>query len=317
MRNSLLLVFLIAFLPMWGKTDAVLADRIDSLSVQVTRILPTDIPTGSNAALLHSELRERVAMLQSRKIKGKKVDPLEVASAEYLLEATLIEIENAQLAAMLTDMRGLSAQLNRQIDSVTVALNERQNDRIVRLTSQLDEERNGARIAREEAEQTKEMLALQQEEAERVRQQLKKQREEADKQLDELESNLISVRRDARGTIVSMSDMLFDFGKSGLKSELKTSLAKIAGILSVYRQPSVTIEGHTDNVGSVKGNQRLSVERAENVRKYLVEQGVDSWRLHAVGYGFRKPVASNATDKGRAKNRRVELIIEDPETSGE
>jgi len=141
---------------------------------------------------------------------------------------------------------------------------------------------------------------------------LTKQKEEADKKLDALRSKTISVYKDARGTILSMSDILFEFGKADLKQELKENLAEIAGILkNLLTTSTVVIEGHTDNVGKADDNKKLSQRRADEVLKYLASRGVAKNRLKSVGYGLTKPVADNATEEGKAKNRRVELVIKD------
>lgn len=137
-------------------------------------------------------------------------------------------------------------------------------------------------------------------------------REEAEKRFGELNSALIQVSKDARGTIISMSDILFDVGKATLTETLKTNLAKIAGILTIYKDANVQVEGHTDNVGGEDLNQKLSEKRASNVMEFLVNPGgIPAARLTSVGYGFTKPIADNATKEGRQKNRRVDLVIMD------
>jgi outer membrane protein OmpA-like peptidoglycan-associated protein len=80
--------------------------------------------------------------------------------------------------------------------------------------------------------------------------------------------------------------------------------------LSQYPERGVLIEGHTDNVGSAQFNQNLSLKRAESVRRYLADHGVQSQRLTVSGLGFERPVASNESATGRQQNRRVEVIIE-------
>ena len=134
---------------------------------------------------------------------------------------------------------------------------------------------------------------------------------EAMNKLNELQSKLIQVTKDARGIILSMSDILFDVNKATLKADLKTSLAKVAGILSVYQQFNVSIEGNTDNTGSAEHNMKLSQQRADNVKNFLVEQGIDASRLTAKGLGMTMPIADNKTKEGRQKNRRVDLVIQD------
>ena len=138
------------------------------------------------------------------------------------------------------------------------------------------------------------------------------QKAEAQTKLDALNSQTISVYRDARGTILSMSDILFEFGKADLKPELRENLSAIGAILqSLLTNSSVIIEGHTDNVGGAAPNKKLSEQRASAVMQYLIERGIDKKRLKSVGYGMDKPVADNNTKEGQAKNRRVELVIKD------
>jgi outer membrane protein OmpA-like peptidoglycan-associated protein len=138
------------------------------------------------------------------------------------------------------------------------------------------------------------------------------QKAEAAKKLDALNSKTISVFKDARGTILSMSDILFETGKADLKPELRENLSAIAAILqSLLTESNIVIEGHTDNVGQAAFNQKLSEGRALAVLNYLVERGVDNKRLQSIGYGLTKPIADNATAEGKAKNRRVELVIKD------
>ena len=138
------------------------------------------------------------------------------------------------------------------------------------------------------------------------------QKDDAEKRFGELNSALIQVSKDARGTIISMSDILFDVGKATLTQDLKTNLAKIAGILTIYKDANVQVEGHTDNVGGEDLNQKLSEKRASNVMDFLAGPGgIAAARLTSMGYGFSKPIADNATKEGRQKNRRVDLVIMD------
>lgn len=147
--------------------------------------------------------------------------------------------------------------------------------------------------------------------ANKLKSDIKAMQDEADKKFKELQSSLIQVTNDARGTIISMSDILFETGKANLTPDLKTSLAKIAGILLVFKNSRVVVEGHTDNVGSEEYNQTLSERRAENVMNFLVEQGVNASRLTSIGYGLLRPIADNETKEGKAKNRRVDLIVQE------
>jgi OOP family OmpA-OmpF porin len=103
--------------------------------------------------------------------------------------------------------------------------------------------------------------------------------------------------------------ILFDTGKSSIKKESEEVLSDIIDILKEYPTAKFSIDGHTDSVGSEKLNQRLSDSRALEVKEYLVENGIDEFRLSSMGYGEDKPIASNRTKAGRAQNRRVEINL--------
>ncbi len=122
--------------------------------------------------------------------------------------------------------------------------------------------------------------------------------------------NLILETRDsARGLIISMSDVLFDTGKYSLKPGAREKLAKVAGILIAYPSLNIEVGGYTDNVGGDDMNQKLSENRADSVRDYLVQQGVGNDSVSAKGFGNTLPVASNDNSAGRQENRRVELVV--------
>ena len=103
--------------------------------------------------------------------------------------------------------------------------------------------------------------------------------------------------------------ILFDTGKSSIKAESTAVMVDIIGILKEYPNAKFTVEGHTDSVGSAKLNQSLSESRALSVKEFLVDQGIEEFRLSAVGYGEEKPIATNNTRSGRAQNRRVEINL--------
>ena len=112
-----------------------------------------------------------------------------------------------------------------------------------------------------------------------------------------------------RGLVVDMGDVLFDTGKSDLRTEGREDLAKLSGIVLNYPSLRLTIEGHTDNTGNAEINQTLSEQRANAVRNYLVNQGLAAGSVSTQGLGMNNPVADNGTAEGRQKNRRVEIIV--------
>ncbi|GAA0713789.1 OmpA family protein [Aquimarina litoralis] len=105
------------------------------------------------------------------------------------------------------------------------------------------------------------------------------------------------------------AQVLFDSGKSTIKDQSVKVLNDIIAILKEYPTAKFTVEGHTDSQGAAKANQRLSDSRANAVKTFLTENGIDQFRLSAVGYGEERPIASNKTRKGRAQNRRVEINL--------
>lgn len=113
------------------------------------------------------------------------------------------------------------------------------------------------------------------------------------------------------GSIVLLEDVNFKRGTAELEGETtETSLSDLAAFLKENPQIKIRINGHTDNVGDPGLNKELSLERAGSVRNFLIEQGVDFESLRISGWGGTRPIASNATEAGRAKNRRVELAVE-------
>ncbi|GBU24478.1 OmpA domain protein [Fibrobacteria bacterium R8-3-H12] len=221
----------------------------------------------------------------------KSIDSL--AQGNLAIQKNISAVKDSLIDLWTSDARGAK--------SLNAALNDERN-RLERLNKEKADEQ--ARLAAELAKKEK---ALAEKDS-----LLAAQKAEAQRKLDALNSKAISVYRDARGTILSMSDILFETGKADLKPELRENLSAIGAILqSLLTESKVMVEGHTDNVGSADFNQKLSEQRAKAVMQYLIERGVAANRLQSVGYGLTKPVADNKTEEGRAKNRRVELVIKD------
>jgi len=107
---------------------------------------------------------------------------------------------------------------------------------------------------------------------------------------------------------VAVYGIHFDTGKSAILPESEDSLKQILALLNQNATLKIRVEGHTDNQGTPAANQTLSEKRAQAVMGWLTANGIDAARLTAKGFGQTKPVADNASDAGRAKNRRVELV---------
>ena len=100
----------------------------------------------------------------------------------------------------------------------------------------------------------------------------------------------------------------FDTGKATIRPDSKPIIEQIVQMMKANRDLKLSVEGHTDNVGSAKSNKVLSEKRAKAVSAAIVAQGIDQKRVSALGHGQDKPIADNKTEEGRAKNRRVELV---------
>jgi outer membrane protein OmpA-like peptidoglycan-associated protein len=161
----------------------------------------------------------------------------------------------------------------------------------------------------EEAEREKEQAENQTQVAQQQAQQAIQEKEQMRARLLAQLNQVLQTRDSARGLIVSMPDVLFDFNKYTLKPQARERLAKISGIILAYPDLKLHIEGYTDSIGSDEYNQELSEKRAEAVRGYLVSQGVTPDDVSAAGLGKADPVADNSTAAGRKLNRRVEMVV--------
>lgn len=129
-----------------------------------------------------------------------------------------------------------------------------------------------------------------------------------EKELAELQA-----KKSDRGMVFTLSDVNFDTGKAELRPGTTAQFDRLADVLRKNPEQRIIVEGHTDNVGSDELNMSLSLRRAEAVKSYLINKGVNESMISATGKGKNFPVTSNSTPEGRQKNRRVEVIIENKE----
>jgi len=123
-------------------------------------------------------------------------------------------------------------------------------------------------------------------------------------------SEAAAVRREGDLLAITLKgDVSFDLDSDVVRPGLYNELDRIAEIMIKYPQTSIQVEGHTDSTGSETYNQKLSERRASSVRNLLVQRGVQAQRVHILGFGESRPVATNTTPVGRQMNRRVEIRI--------
>ena len=239
---------------------------------------------------------------------NNKVPTADIESAyQHAIEMTKAEKVDAATTTQATYLANRAAQ---SLECrVRTALNERVCGEATMQTAALGDARVDALRAALELERgLKDSLRG---ELDQLRAESKTRQDELYGALSTMEGKFASIRRDARGTIVSLADILFDFDKATLRRDVEFNLVKIATILNQFGEMKIVIEGHTDSVGSDEYNLGLSKRRAQAVRDFLASQDVVEGRLSFEGYGESRPVADNDTEEGRQKNRRVDLVIQD------
>ena len=120
----------------------------------------------------------------------------------------------------------------------------------------------------------------------------------------------VSIKREGSTfTLLIAGSDAFDSNQSQLKPGVQDALASITGVLEEYRNTQISIFGHTDDSGEEEYNQKLSERRAQSVARYLIDGGIAAQRIVIIGYGESRPSEANSTAEGRARNRRIELLL--------
>jgi outer membrane protein OmpA-like peptidoglycan-associated protein len=248
-------------------------------------------------ARIEDERQERIRRLEEARAQA------EAAKAEA--ERVKLEAERMRAEAELSKARAEAAKADAEKAERAAA-----QERVRREEAGREAER--AQLA---AKQREEAALLETERARAETERAKRERDAALQKLYVSLSEILDTKRETRGFIVNLGDVLFDTGRATLKPTAREKLSKLAGILLAYPgQLTLEIEGHTDSVGSDDLNNKLSLNRAQSVGDYLTTAGVKSERIKAVrGFGKTKPIASNNTAAGRQMNRRVEIVIDDSE----
>ena len=134
--------------------------------------------------------------------------------------------------------------------------------------------------------------------------------EENRRLIEQLKSRGVDVRSSSRGVVANLPDVLFEFDSAKLTMDAVGVAGEVADVVRDLRGRRISVEGHTDSVGTVAYNQKLSEERARSVADELVNHGVSGNTIRVRGFGESDPIASNNTESGRRRNRRVEVVIE-------
>jgi len=225
---------------------------------------------------------------------------------EILRRTDALERQVAGLSARMDQAEAVSRQsLDRAVAaevSATGAAQARQQ-----AEAQATLAREEAVTARVQTASALEVAAQAQVEADRIR----KQAEAEVNRLEEALGQVAETRRTALGLVMNLGSeyLKFDFDKAELRAGDRELLSRIAGILATSQDYTVSVNGHTDDVGTAEYNQKLSERRAQAVCDYLVKAGLPSGILSVTGHGKSRPLVPSTSEEARAKNRRVELGI--------
>jgi len=215
----------------------------------------------------------------------------------------------AYLAQQKTKIAVETAKFNAATREISRSEVERQQVLLDVRRSEADRSEARAQSALQEAQSERALAMEARQSAEEARQaalEARQRAEELAQRVSELEA-----RPTDRGLVLTLGDVLFEFGKSDMRTAGKKSMDDLARFLTEYPDRNIMIEGFTDNIGSEAFNLELSRNRANSVKAEMINRNISDSRIRTIGYGFQYPVASNQSESGRQQNRRVEIVISD------
>jgi outer membrane protein OmpA-like peptidoglycan-associated protein len=269
-----------------------------------------------------AQMAEDARIITFRKIRDEQL-ATERADAAARQAAAQQQTQAAEQQTQLEQQRRAQAEADRQAaeqakSAADQARMQADQARVLaeQATAQATNERAAADAAKAAAlaqQQAAQADADRAREAAHLSDQQRQQAEAEKTQLRErLRSQLnliLETRETQRGLIVNINDVLFDTAQYTLKPGAREKLAKVSGIILAYPGLQIQLEGHTDSVGSDEYNLKLSQQRGDSVRTYLVSQGVPADAVTATGLGKADPVATNDNAAGRQQNRRVDMVV--------
>lgn len=244
------------------------------------------------AQKLTEERSFQAALDNERKSRAREIDSLKTSIGQAQTDADRARLEAEQKALALEIER--NARQNAQAKANEEALRRQQAEA---KADELAKAKLAADFKAGAATQDAEKARL--------------ERDQARARMQAALTAIVETRETARGIVVNLPDILFDVDKATLKPQTREILSKICGIMQVVGEYDLSIEGHTDSTGGDEHNQKLSENRAKSVFDYLSGCGLKSNAMASKGFGEVQPIASNETNDGRQKNRRVEIVIQD------
>jgi outer membrane protein OmpA-like peptidoglycan-associated protein len=284
--------------------EKLLDDTINAVEAKTAKETVMVMAHDTVRKALKSQIRAEEQSFQAALDAERAENAAEIGQLETSIASARSEAEKERY---LAEQRQMKLEMEQRARSEA----EQQAAEAARLAAEEAAKRARAEQDASMARQQAQNLASEKHQAEADAAAARREREAARERLQIALSAVAETRETARGLIVNLPDILFEFNQSELKPQAREVLSKICGILSVTDAYNLKLEGHTDSVGSDQYNQTLSDRRAGSVDNYLSTCGLDGKIVAVKGFGESKPVASNDTAEGRQKNRRVELVIED------
>jgi len=231
------------------------------------------------------------------KVKADEAKAAAEAEAKRQAEKAALE-ERAQAAETETQ------RVARELKEV-----QAQREALALESKDLLEQRDKLAAEKEMTAAERDKVAAERDAVASEREAIRRERDELARTLRNALSTVAETNETARGVIVSLPGILFDLNKATLKIASQLTIAKLAGILMVFQNMNLSIEGYTDSTGTDELNMSLSTERAKSVYEFLKAEGIADSRMKYQGFGSANPVAPNDTEANRAKNRRVEVVL--------
>jgi len=255
-----------------------------------------------------AQMAEDARIITFRKIQEEQLANERAAAAQREAQAQEQARRSAE-QSRLDQERREEAETDRRAAEQARAQAEQAKLEAQQAAAQAARDKSAADAAREAAISQQQLAKADADRLRQVAEQAESEKAQLRERLRQQLNMILETRESARGLIVNINDVLFDFNKYTLKPGAREKLAKVAGILLAYPGLKVQLEGHTDSIGSDEYNLKLSEARAGAVRDYLVSQSVPTTNLTAAGFGKDNPVASNDNAAGRQQNRRVEMVV--------
>lgn len=276
--------------------------------------------TSKAAQLVPAEVLEaQQALERAEAAHAEDANSFEERSTAYVAQR---KAQEAMVQAEIAEARLNQERWERQYTELQDELRRRARSELEQTRMNLRDIENQLGAVRQELSDRSDTLGERAQELQRLEQELEARKAELEQQREARQQaeqkyqaamqslqELGTLKEEQRGLVLTLTGaVLFRTAQADLLPIAEQKLNRVAEALKM-QEGTIVIEGHTDSRGADEMNQRLSQERAESVRQYLISQGVDPDRVRAVGRGEQQPIATNDTAEGRAMNRRVEIVI--------